>query len=101
MITGWTWFNEPTRWQRDGATLSLTTDPDTDFWRTTHYGFVRDTGHVLGTVADEFTLTATFRGEYRDQYDQAGIAVRVDERNWIKYGIELVAGHKRIPGAGT
>jgi regulation of enolase protein 1 (concanavalin A-like superfamily) len=101
MITGWTWFNEPSTWQRDGAALSLTTDPDTDFWRTTHYGYVRDTGHVLGTGAGEFTLTATFRGEYRDQYDQAGIAIRVDERNWIKSGIELVDGHQQISAVVT
>jgi uncharacterized protein len=101
MITGWTWFNEPSTWQHDGGALSLTTDPDTDFWRTTHYGYVRDTGHVLGTGAGEFTLTATFRGEYRDQYDQAGIAIRVDERNWIKSGIELVDAHQQISAVVT
>jgi hypothetical protein len=104
VITGWTWFNEPTTWRHDGDTLIVTTDADTDFWRTTHYGFVRDTGHILATeVADtrDFTLTATFRGEYRDQYDQAGIAIRVDERNWIKSGIELVDGHQQISAVVT
>ncbi len=101
MITGWTWFNEPATWEPAGDTLTVTTDPDTDFWRTTHYGYVRDTGHILGTGARDFTLTATFRGEYRDQYDQAGIAIRVDERNWIKSGIELVDGHQQISAVVT
>lgn len=101
VITGWTWLNEPTTWRRDGDTLVLTTDPDTDFWRSTHYGYVRDTGHVLAADAHDFVLTAAFRGEYRDQYDQAGIAVRIDERNWIKSGIELVDGHQQISAVVT
>lgn len=102
MIKGWRWFNEPTTWSTDGDGLSVTTDPDTDFWRTTHYGFIRDTGHVLGTdVNGDLTLTATFAGDYRDQYDQAGIALRVDERNWIKSGIELVDGRQQISAVVT
>jgi uncharacterized protein len=76
--SGWRWFNEPGRW--DGNTV--TTDPDTDFWRTTHYGFVRDTGHILGVdKAGDFELTVTFSGDYREQYDQAGIAIRLDGEN--------------------
>ncbi len=102
MITGWSWVNEPASWTVDGDTLTITTDPDTDFWRTTHYGYVRDTGHVLGLdTAGDLTLTATFRGEYRDQYDQAGIALRVDERNWIKSGIELVDGRQQVSAVVT
>ncbi|HEY0451474.1 DUF1349 domain-containing protein [Actinophytocola sp.] len=102
MITGWRWLNEPTTWTAEGDTLVITTDPDTDFWRTTHYGFVRDTGHILGTDVDgDWELTATFEGDYREQYDQAGIAIRVDERNWIKSGIELVDGRQQISAVVT
>lgn len=102
MITGWRWLNEPASWDLTGDTLTVTTDPDTDFWRTTHYGFVRDTGHVYGTeIAGDFTLTATFAGAYRDQYDQAGIALRIDRTHWIKSGIELVDGQQRISAVVT
>jgi regulation of enolase protein 1 (concanavalin A-like superfamily) len=95
---GWRWFNEPSSW--GGGTV--TTDPGTDFWRTTHYGFVRDTGHVLGVdQAGDFELTVTFSGDYRDQYDQAGIAIRLDEKNWIKSGIELVDGQQQISAVVT
>lgn len=52
MVTGWHWLNAPTAWTADADTVTITTDPDTDFWRTTHYGYVHDTGHVLGTAAD-------------------------------------------------
>jgi regulation of enolase protein 1 (concanavalin A-like superfamily) len=94
---GWSWVNEPAKWAVDGDELTVTTDAHTDFWRTTHYGFVRDTGHILGrTLTGDFTLRATFAGQYRDQYDQAGIVLRVDAANWIKTGIELVDGHQQL-----
>lgn len=96
--SGWRWFNEPARW--GGGTV--TTDPGTDFWRTTHYGFVRDSGHVLGVdQAGDFELTVTFSGDYREQYDQAGIAIRLDEENWLKSGIELVDGQQQISAVVT
>ena len=101
MTNGWTWLNEPAKWSVDGPAITLTTDADTDFWRITHHDVVRDTGHLLGAEATDFTLVATFAGDYRDQYDQAGIAIRLDERNWIKSGIELVDGHQQISAVVT
>ncbi|MGB3442217.1 MAG: DUF1349 domain-containing protein [Actinophytocola sp.] len=96
--SGWRWFNESGAWEGN----TVTTDPDTDFWRTTHYGFVRDTGHILGVdKAGDFELTATFAGDYTEQYDQAGIAIRLDERNWIKSGIELVDGQQQLSAVVT
>jgi len=96
--SGWRWFNEPAQWTGN----TVTTDHDTDFWRTTHYGYVRDTGHILGVdKAGDFELTVTFAGNYREQYDQAGIAIRLDEKNWIKSGIELVDGGQQISAVVT
>lgn len=92
-LKGWRWLNPPTTWAVDEAGLHVTTDADTDFWVTTHYGFVRDTGHaLLRHVGSEFRLTATFQGEYQEQYDQAGLLLRANERNWVKTGIEFVDG---------
>lgn len=103
MITGWVWLNEPTAWAVEGDdTLTVTTDPGTDFWRTTHSGAVSDNGHLLGAEIEvDFTLTATVAADYREQYDQAGIAIRVDEENWIKSGIELVDGHQLVSAVVT
>jgi regulation of enolase protein 1 (concanavalin A-like superfamily) len=96
------WFNEPARWRRSGPELLLTTDPGTDFWRHTHYGFVKDSGHFLGTRASgEFVATAEVAGEYRDQFDQAGLMVRIDAERWVKTGIELVDGGHQMSAVVT
>ena len=39
------WLNEPRTWKQDNNELTVFADPHTDFWRKTHYGFVRDNGH--------------------------------------------------------
>ena len=39
------WLNEPASWSGSLDALTVQCEPGTDFWRTTHYGFVRDSGH--------------------------------------------------------
>ncbi len=91
------WINEPAQWSAADGVLTMTADSRTDFWRTTHYGFVRDNGHVYGDeVGGDFDLTVRVRGAYADQFDQAGAMVRVDEQHWLKTGIEYVDGRMRF-----
>ncbi len=87
------WYNEPPRWNQTGDQLVVTTGPKTDFWRKTHYGFIRDNGHLcFEKVTGNFVAEVELRGQYKDLYDQAGLMVRVDEANWCKCGIEFVEG---------
>lgn len=96
------WFNPPQQWRADGDSITVTTAPKTDFWRTTHYGFVRDDGHFYyETITGDFTLSAKITGAYRDLYDQAGLMVRIDDSNWIKCGIELVEGVQQASAVVT
>jgi uncharacterized protein len=89
------WLNEPPEWSEHGGELRITTAPGTDFWRTTHYGFVRDSGHFrYRTVAGDFVARVQIEGAYRDQYDQAGLMVGLDEATWMKCGIEYVDGRQ-------
>ena len=84
-----TWLNEPARWSLEGERLRVVTDARTDFWRETHYGFTRDSGHFLEhEIAGPFTAQLRIRARYKALYDQAGIMVRLDEARWIKAGIE-------------
>ncbi len=88
-----TWLNEPPFWDEEGDVLTVRTGDRTDFWRETHYGFVRDDGHLYGReVEGDFGASVAFSGEYRELYDQAGLMVRLDERNWVKAGIEFTDG---------
>ena len=66
------WLNEPREWSGDASDLTVAVEPDTDFWRVTHYGFTRDSGHFLDTGA----LGLRFRGDFAHQYDQAGLMLR-------------------------
>ncbi len=93
------WLNEPAAWTLADGTLRVTTDNRTDFWRETHYGFIRDNGHFFGHATDgDFTAELRIRGDYRTLYDQAGIMVRIDEKHWVKAGVELTDG---TPGLGS
>ena len=87
------WLNEPPHWLANEAGLTLTTDEKTDFWRETHYGFTRDSGHFLAfATADSFTAQIRVQGEFRTLYDQAGLMVRIDEKRWVKTGVEFTDG---------
>jgi regulation of enolase protein 1 (concanavalin A-like superfamily) len=96
------WFNEPTEWRKSGDRLIVKTSPKTDFWRITHYGFIRDTGHFyFDTINTDFVVEVKIRGKYKDLYDQAGIMLRVDEKHWIKTGIEYVDGMQNLSAVVT
>jgi regulation of enolase protein 1 (concanavalin A-like superfamily) len=96
------WFNEPTEWRKSGDRLIVKTSPKTDFWRITHYGFIRDTGHFyFDTINTDFVVEVKIRGKYKDLYDQAGIMLRVDEKDWIKTGIEYVDGMQNLSAVVT
>ena len=88
-----TWLNEPESWQADATGLTLTTGEKTDFWRETYYGFTRDSGHFLAfPTPDSFTAQIRVQGEFRTLYDQAGLMVRLDEKCWVKTGVEFTDG---------
>ncbi|HEX9336913.1 MAG TPA: DUF1349 domain-containing protein [Pseudonocardiaceae bacterium] len=92
-----TWLNPPPDVRSDGADLLVTTGSGTDFWRTTGYGYVRDTGHAL--LADFPVGSAVevgFVADFTDLYDQAGLLVRIDPSVWVKAGTELTDGMPHV-----
>ena len=97
------WLNEPkVHCALTDETLEVVTDQETDFWRETHYGFTRDSGHFFGVQTPSgFTCQFRIRGQFEALYDQAGIMVRVNERQWVKAGIELSDGRAMLSSVRT
>jgi uncharacterized protein len=91
------WLNEPPHWTFESEQLKLTTANASDFWRITHYGFTRDSGHVYGQIiSGDFSLEVCFRADYTALYDQAGLMLRISESVWIKAGIEYTDGLQHL-----
>jgi uncharacterized protein len=96
------WINEPARWSLGPAGLLVTTDHATDFWRETHYGFIRHSGHLFGyRVTGGFTATVRVQAQYQCLYDQAGLMVLADEQSWVKAGIEWSDGEAMLSSVLT
>ena len=84
------WHHEPTNWHLKDEQLQISPDAETDFWQKTHYGFQVDNGHFLFTeVGGDFALETQVRCAFKNQYDQAGLMVRVSEDCWIKASVEF------------
>ncbi|MBA1381041.1 DUF1349 domain-containing protein [Pseudomonas brassicacearum] len=92
------WLNEPKLHSAPTTqTLELETDNATDFWRETHYGFTHDSGHFLGVeTPPSFTCQLRIRSTFEALYDQAGLMIRINERQWVKAGIELSDGQAML-----
>lgn len=87
------WLNRPPQVSRDQDDLLVTAAEGSDFWRTTSYGFIHDTGHALLTdFSDGTAAEVTFIADFSAQFDQAGLLVRADAEQWIKAGVELSDG---------
>ncbi|HEX2905482.1 MAG TPA: DUF1349 domain-containing protein [Phototrophicaceae bacterium] len=96
------WYNPPAAWKEDGNLIRVTTGAKTDFWRKTHYGFIRDNGHFYyRRMTGNFTAEVKITGQYRDLYDQAGLMVRLDELHWMKCGIEYVGSVQQASAVVT
>jgi regulation of enolase protein 1 (concanavalin A-like superfamily) len=96
------WHNQPPSWTMQDGTLRVTAGPKTDFWRKTHYGFIRDNGHFYFQEVDgDFIAEVKVSGDYAALYDQAGLMLRVDETIWLKCGIEFVDGVQQASAVVT
>jgi uncharacterized protein len=96
------WLNEPPTWQNNNDRLRVVTGPNTDFWRVTHYGFIRDNGHFYYEErAGDFTIQVKIDAKYEALYDQAGVMIRLDAANWIKAGVEYTDGFPHFSAVVT
>ena len=96
------WFNQPKKSTPTTTGLKMTVDPATDYWRITHYGFIRDNGPFFyAEQAGDFEANVKITGAYKELFHQAGLMVRIDNKNWIKCGIEYVDGVQNVSAVVT
>jgi uncharacterized protein len=87
------WYNEPKQWQHQNGKLTITADPDTDFWRVTRHDFIKDDApFYYQDVTGDFTASVKVTGDYAALYDQAGLMLRESASVWLKCGIEFLDG---------
>lgn len=94
-----TWTHEPEAVTLDGDVLRVTAVEGSDAWRTTSYGFVHDSEHaLLQPIHGPASVEVSFVLDHTEQFDQAGVFLRVDDRTWIKAGVEFLDG---VPQLGA
>ncbi|WED23461.1 DUF1349 domain-containing protein [Vibrio sp. JC009] len=83
------WIFEPKQHNVTPELVSITTEPETDFWQRSYYGFRNDNAPALQLESGEnFTFTAKVSFDYQAQFDQCGLIIYLDNENWFKASIE-------------
>lgn len=96
------WTNAPAAAVTDGDALVVTAVESSDAWRTTAYGFVHDTEHALLSPLDPGTaMEVAFTGDFVEEFDQAGVFVRVSDEEWTKAGVEYADGALQLGAVVT
>jgi regulation of enolase protein 1 (concanavalin A-like superfamily) len=96
------WTREPVSLSNDGAVLTVEAAAESDWWRTTSYGFIHDDGHALiKNFPNESAIEVSFILDYTEQFDQAGIFIAADSENWIKAGVEFCDGFPQVGAVVT
>ncbi|MDG3088462.1 DUF1349 domain-containing protein [Vibrio hannami] len=83
------WIFEPKVSEVTKDSVSITTEPETDFWQRSYYGFRNDNAPALQVESDEnFTFSTKVSFDYQAQFDQCGVIIYLDNENWFKASIE-------------
>ncbi|PNI08340.1 DUF1349 domain-containing protein [Arthrobacter sp. AFG7.2] len=87
------WTHPPVSAVERGTDLLVTAKEGSDAWRTTSYGFIHDSEHaLLAPFPEGSAVEVEFTAGFSDQFDQAGVFVRVSAEHWLKAGVEFADG---------
>ncbi len=85
------WTREPKRYDITDSLITIETEPNTDLWQRTYYGFQNDNAPVLQMKTSRKFFSFTVKTDFNSSalFDQCGIAVYLDSENWMKASIEF------------
>ncbi len=89
-FTQFRWLNEPKKYTMENGVLTIFTDPQTDFWQRTYYGFQNNNAHafIFKSGEQEFSFTVKTAWQPNNLFDQAGVVLYQDADNWMKASVE-------------
>lgn len=84
------WIREADRNDVTDDRITIYTQPKTDLWQRTYYGFQNDSAPVLQMKTSEKYFSFIVKTEFdsKARFDQCGIVVYLDSENWMKASIE-------------
>jgi len=86
-----TWTRPPRNYTIEENRITVTTEPHTDLWQRTYYGFRNDNAPVLQMETGEeffsFVVKTDFSSSHQ-RFDQCGVVLYLDSDNWLKGSIE-------------
>lgn len=90
-ISQFHWIRQPMVCDVTPDRVCVTTQPGTDLWQRTYYGFQNDNAPILQMKTREQFFSFVVKTEFSSachRYDQCGIAVYLDSENWLKASVE-------------
>jgi len=83
------WLNKPEEYQIKDDKIEFCVLGKTDFWQVTHYGFSRTDGNCYVTKIDkDIEFSVKVKLNYIEEFDQAGVIIYYNEKNFAKLCIE-------------
>ena len=84
------WTRAPKEYSLQENQIAIVTEPNTDLWQRTYYGFQNDNAPVLQMKTNEkfFSFVVKTEFESKRRFDQCGIVMYLDSENWLKASIE-------------
>lgn len=84
------WIRKPQSAVIGDGRVEIVTEPGTDLWQRTYYGFRNDNAPVLQMCTEEryFSFVVKTQFESGHRFDQCGVALYLDSENWLKASIE-------------
>lgn len=89
-VSDFHWTREPRAYDISENVIKITTEPGTDLWQRTYYGFQNDNAPVLQMETDEKYFSFVVKTEFasKRRFDQCGVVMYLDSDNWLKASVE-------------